>query len=380
MEIKWRHRQDRFTGRLAGSLLALALTAGLVAAAPGLDGAARAVNLEEECTLKVAPVDPSGSNQEMAADLAGAAVTVDLYKVADAQPVSGYDAYTYKFLEGYQELEDIYSSSPDNADWKKMAQKAAGYVKENQAAALEPVKSAAISGGYAQFGGLKSGLYLLIARGTDIKDYWTTVKQQGEEGDAEPAESIATLARSVKYEYTYSPEMISLPGKEGNTTAGSGEWLYHMEASLKPEQSLRYGSLEIVKTLRSYETKDPATFVFQVKGVLGEETVFDDMVSLTFTAEDGPGQKSVVLEDRIPVGAVVTVTEVYSGGIYDQISITPDPVTIEANNIVSVAFTNDYNETNRGGGSVTNRFNQSETGWHLQKVYDDGRVEEQGNE
>lgn len=332
-------------------------------------------------------MDPGNNNQEMVADLAGAAITVDLYKVADAQPVSGYDTYTYKFLDEYKDLEDIYKGDPNNAEWKKMAQEAASYVKKSQEAeapegTAQPVMSGAISNGYAEFGGLKSGLYLLIARGTDIEDYWTTVNQQGdvEEGEAEAAESIATIARSNRYVYTYSPEMISLPGKEGNTTAGNGEWLYNVTASLKPEQSVRYGSLEIVKTLLSYETKDPATFVFRVTGVLGEETVFDDMVSLTFTPEDIAGQKSVILEDRIPVGAVVTVTEEYSGGVYGQISVTPDPVTIEANNIVSVPFTNDYNETDRGGGSVTNSFNQSETGWRLQQIYDDGRVEEQGNE
>ena len=387
MEIKWRRRQTWFARRLTGSRLVFALTAGLVAVTPGLNGAAKAVNLEEDCSLRVAPVDPGNNNQEMVADLAGAAITVDLYKVADAQPVSGYDTYTYKFLDEYKDLESIYKGDPNNAEWKKMAQEAASYVKKSQEAeapegTAQPVMSGAISNGYAELGGLKCGLYLLIARGTDIEDYWTTVNQQGdvEEEDAEAAESIATIARSNKYVYTYSPEMISLPGKEGNTTAGNGEWLYNMTASLKPEQSVRYGSLEIVKTLLSYETKDPATFVFRVTGVLGEETVFDDMVSLTFTPEDIAGQKSVILEDRIPVGTVVTVTEEYSGGVYGQISVTPDPVTIEANNIVSVPFTNDYNETDRGGGSVTNSFNQSETGWRLQQIYDDGRVEEQGNE
>ena len=350
MEIKWRRRQTGLARRLTGSLLVFALTAGLVAVTPGLNGAAKAVNLEEDCSLRVAPVDPGNNNQEMVADLAGAAITVDLYKVADAQPVSGYDTYTYKFLDEYKDLESIYKGDPNNAEWKKMAQEAASYVKKSQEAeapegTAQPVMSGAISNGYAELGGLKSGLYLLIARGTDIEDYWTTVNQQGdvEEEDAEAAESIATIARSNKYVYTYSPEMISLPGKEGNTTAGNGEWLYNMTASLKPEQSVRYGSLEIVK-------------------------------------EDIAGQKSVILEDRIPVGTVVTVTEEYSGGVYGQISVTPDPVTIEANNIVSVPFTNDYNETDRGGGSVTNSFNQSETGWRLQQIYDDGRVEEQGNE
>ena len=150
--------------------------------------------------------------------------------------------------------------------------------------------------------------------------------------------------------------------------------------SLKPQQSRRYGSLEIVKTLLNYEVKDPATFIFDVEAVLGSETVFRDNVALTFDKGDETGKKSVVLKNRIPVGAEVKVTEVYSGSVYELTSSPTQTTVIEANNIVSVAFTNDYNETNRGGGSVTNSFKQSETGWSLQKIYDDGRVEEQGKE
>ncbi len=384
MEIKWKNRRSGFASRLTSSLLVFALTLGLIAVTPGLNGAVRAVNLEDDCSLKVAP---AGSNDlEMLADLTKANVIVDLYKVADAEPVSGYDTYTYSFYDEYEDLKGIYDADPNNAEWMQMAQKAAGYVRDNQANGLTPVASGKITdSGYAEISGLKSGLYLLIARGEDIEEYWTTVKQDSssEDGEesAEAVEGIATRAHSDRYEYTYSPQMISLPGKEGNNTAGNnGDWLYNMDASLKPQQSLRYGSLEIVKTLLNYEVKDPATFIFEVTAVLNGETVFRDNVSLTFDEGDETGQKRALLENRIPVGAEVTVEEVYSGAVYELTSSPTQTTIIEANNIVSVAFTNDYNETNHGGGSVTNSFNQSENGWHLQQIYDDGRVEEQGNE
>lgn len=371
MEIKWKNRRKGFSSRLTGSLLVFALTLGLVAVTPGLNGAARAVDLDENCSLKVSPVD--SGNTEMAADLADAKVVVDLYPVAEARPVSGYDTYTYEFLDGYKELADIYQEDADNADWKQMAQKAAAYVKEN---GVSPLKSEAVN---QPIGELKSGLYLLIARGSDIEDYWTAVKQtDGEQEEAVP-DSIATRAHSDRYEYVYSPELVSLPGKEGDNTAGNnGAWLYNLSVNLKPQQSLRYGSLEIVKTLLSYEVKDPATFIFEVTAVLGGDTVFRDNVSLTFAQGDSSNEKSVLLENRIPVGAEVTVEEVYSGAVYELTSSPTQTAVIEANDIVSVAFTNDYNETNRGGGSVTNHFNQTEDGWRLQQIYDDGTVVEQG--
>ena len=60
-----------------------------------------------------------------------------------------------------------------------------------------------------------------------------------------------------------------------------------MTVTLKPERSERYGSLEIVKTLQTYETKDPATCVLQVEATLGEgesaQKVYSDVVSLSFT-------------------------------------------------------------------------------------------------
>ena len=47
---------------------------------------------------------------------------------------------------------------------------------------------------------------------------------------------------------------------------------------------------------------------------MNDEVVYSNVESITFTAA---GQESVIL-DRIPAGAQVTVTEVYSGSSYGQ--------------------------------------------------------------
>ena len=68
-----------------------------------------------------------------------------------------------------------------------------------------------------------SGLYLAAARGNGIQDYITTL----EDG------KTATIAQSHAYTYTFTPALISLPGKEADengsiNTAGDGEWLYDL--------------------------------------------------------------------------------------------------------------------------------------------------------
>lgn len=358
MEIKCRSRRKGLGKCLICPLLAFTLVFGLVITTPGLDGEAEAVDFNHSCAVTVAPTDPK--NTEMAADLDTADVVIDLYKVADAVAVDGYDTYDFKFISGYEKLGEIYKGNPNNADWRKMAQSAARYALEN-GTKVQQGNGVAVK---TKIEGLDCGLYLMIARGSDIEkieDYTTEVKQ--EDGSM----NIATIAHSDKYVYTFAPELISLPSKQtqnadgttGNTTAGNGAWLYEMNVNMKPEQSSRYGSLEIVKTLQSYNYnaaaagRDPAKFVFQVEAELNGENVRSTVVSLSFTEA---GQKSAVV-DQIPVGAVCTVTEVYSGTTYhvvtDSVQTSPP---IEAVDIVSVEFVNDYNETNRGGGSVTNHF------------------------
>ena len=144
--------------------------------------------------------------------------------------------------------------------------------------------------------------------------------------------------------------------------------------------------LKVMRYGRTYEMGDPATFIFHITAKYnGKE--YKDVVSITFTPEDVEGQKSYLLEDKIPVGAEVIVEEVYHGGSdYEQVSISPANGTVtiapadEANpdNVVSVEFTNRYKDTDHGSGSVTNEFNHTENGWQLRQVYDDGTVVEHG--
>jgi hypothetical protein len=354
------------------SVIAFALAAAVVAVTPVISGSARAVNLDAECGLTVMkPQD--GELKEQLADIG---LAVDLYKIADAEAIKGSDGYKFKLLEPYESLslEDI-----DTAEAQvELEQAAASIAIGNQ---TPVVSGAAVD---EKITGLEAGLYLAVTRGaelTDTADYLTSVNKVM--ADNETVEtSIATVAYSDSQIFTFEPQLVSLPTKGADESTGiinpeniintsdSLEWNYEINTVLKAGVQPRYGSLKIVKSLLTYVKPengkaDPATFVFDVEAEVstgsGEgavlRNVYSNVVSLTFT---GAGEKELLI-DNIPIGAVVTVTEVYSGAAYKQVSADPEPVVIEANEIASVAFTNDYDGTTPGGGSITNHF-EYETG------------------
>lgn len=357
MEIKKNSRHRGSISRLICPLLAFALAVGLIVASPGPVGEAKAVDLETKCSLTVKP-----GGEEQLEDLKEANVVVDIYKVAKAVAAdNGQDTYYYQFLDGYEELGKDYAKNPDNELWKRMAQMAAGYVLKNETAAIS--KGAPVD---KIIEDLECGLYLVVARGADIEDYQTTVKDQ------DGIESIATIARSKSYEYTFAPELVSLPSKQEtaedgtqtNTTGGNGQWDYNMTITLKPERKDRAGSLEIVKNLATYDINDPAVFVFQVEAEIGGKNVYSDVVTMVFTEA---GQKKVVL-DKIPAGATVKVTEIYSGASYEVTSADEQTATINVADVASVIFDNDHSTTNHGGGGVNNHFTyDSVDGWQLEQ-------------
>lgn len=198
----------------------------------------------------------------------------------------------------------------------------------------------------------------------DAEEYTTTVKTES------GAENIATIANSKRYVYKFLPELISLPSKQVvdeagnpvNTTAGNGDWIYNMDATLKPERAPRFGSLEIVKGLATYDQSTPAVFVFRVEAMLDGENVYSNVVTISFTE---PGEQKVLIEKQIPVGAEVTVTEVYSGASYEITSAQEQNATIDAVDVASVTFTNDHSTTTHGGGGVNNHFYNNGDGWNL---------------
>lgn len=357
MEIKKNIRQNKGASPLLCAVLTVALVLGLIAVLPGPGRVARAVDVTgKNCSLTIAP-----GGGELSADLEKADVVVDIYKVADAVAIEGQDSYTFEFLKGYEALEESYKKNPDNAAWRRMAQTAAKYALQSG----EPLRKGNPVNKKVE--DLSCGLYLLIARGADIKDYQTTVKNE------DGTEDIVTIARSGSNSYTFAPELIALPSRQItdengnviNTTGGNSPWIYDMEATLKPSKEERLGSLEIVKNLLTYSVDDPAVFVFQVEAELDGKIVYSDIVTMTFTEA---GQKKVLLENKIPVGAQVKVTEVYSGASYKITSAKEQSVTIEAEKVVQVEFTNDHEPTNHGGGGVNNHFTyDAENGWQLEK-------------
>lgn len=352
MEIKKDSRHRGSVSRLICLLLAVVLAAGLIISlGPGRK--ALAVDFKQPCSLTV-----KSGGEELSEDLKKADIIVDIYEVARAVDAdNGQDTYRYEFLDGYKELEESMSQELNQEVWKRMAQTAAGYALEKGV----PAAAGRISENEL-FKDLECGLYLIIARGAGIDNYKTTVK--GQDG----SENIATVAHSASYEYIFLPELISLPSKQdenGNhTTAGNGEWEYDIDVTLKPGRNPRAGSLEIVKNLATYNVNDPAVFVFQIEAEKGGKNVYSDVVTMIFTEA---GQKKVVL-DKIPAGATVKVTEIYSGASYEVTSAAEQTVTVSATAVVSVEFDNDHSTTNHGGGGVNNHFTyDSEDGWQLEQ-------------
>lgn len=378
-------------GKWKNALLAAALTASVILALPVWNvGRAQAagtdpLDLTKERNLTV---------QHAIKDAEGLDVTVDLYKVASIdEKFKGYDAYKLNLIDAYNntEISEIFkkAQSPDaekgesaNALYKDMAQKVAGIALEQNENRPQPVNSKSFGEinnvKSAAFENLEPGMYLVIARGTDLtdlSDYVTKVGKEPEEGE-EDTRDIATIAYNNQYVYRYSPELIALPMRanadgtapsDGFNTADRTEWLYNVTVNLKAETLLRHASLEIIKNL----DKAPLTTdscVFEITAELNGKVLYHSFKSISFGPGDGL-QKKITLNSLIPVGSTVTVTEVESGASYeikegesaDRTFVaqkdTVDETTgaiITINN--RVEFNNERQDSGAGGGAITNNF------------------------
>ena len=333
--------------------MALILCTALILALGGVGGA-NAIDLEQNCSLTVLAGEAEG--------VENADVVVDLYRVAAAKAAEGQDSLTFQPEAPYEALTDALGDLENvtSQDYLTMAQEAAKITLES-GQTIAPAAQNVAAGEKVE--GLPAGLYLIVAHDGTETDYVTHVT------DEDGNEQIATEAYSKDSTYTYLPELISLPTKEASengavNTAGSGDWLFDVTANLKPEQSQRFGSLEIVKTLGTYVSEKPGSFIFQVEAYedeTKEKNVYSNVVTISF---DSAGQKSVLLENVIPIGAYVEVTEIYSGSVY---SLTGDPTqtaVISAEETASVTFHNDFDGSGNGGGGVNNRFDyDQDSGW-----------------
>ena len=369
-------RRSRAAGRKWQPVAILLAAVLMVLSVPFGSRSARAVDLDQNCSLKVNP-----GNSIVADDIATANVVIDLYRVADAVPVKGYDTYDWKLNEPFSAI--TIDKEIDGEGWKKVAQQAADIVLGSAPAGKTEWDPSASTGAIDSslkvldndptqpITGLPAGLYLIIARGSNITEYAGTVTDE-----ATGTTGTVTIAKSRGFKYSFSPELVSMPTKAADETTGiintanPGPWVYDAEVTLKPLQEVNLGPLKIIKNLKDYAQrektsdgqsrtiKDPATFIFKVV-VYEDETkakvIFQDYVSIVFDAYE--------------------VTEEYSGRVY-----TIEPGTKEATIVAegeedapaTVEFTNSYTDKEPGGGSVTNRFSYGEKdGWTLTKVKDD---------
>lgn len=381
----------RFACMAAATLALCLLTAASLASAaqPSLD-------LSRGSSLKVtAALDDAGA----IIDYGG--IQVDAYLVANAEPTQGYDTYTYAALEDgpFANLDVAGLNEAMTSGDAAATQASQDFSQAALTAALDDLRSdaptladapsvsmSATSGGdiscEATFAPLPSGLYLLVAHGTTANgtalsaDDYATQLDDG---------TTATVAYSALNECTFKPVLVSLPTREASPgealgTASGTDWLYNASALLKPQVSPRMGSLEIVKGLDRFETDgtgvdSAATFVFSVLATdVNGEKVYDDVVSLTFNQ---PGTKSVLIENKIPVGSTVTVTEVYSGASYTVVGASEGTAVIEADKVARVTFANTNSNTKVHGGAVTNSFTYEQDengkdGWTLSPTYSHG--------
>lgn len=378
--------------------LVLVLCMTLALSFPGR--ATEAVDLGRNCSLTVAPGSFGG--EYLSEDLMKANIVIDLYQVAaaDENKANGvvYDGYGYRLLEPYGNEDAGLQIGEDmtNEDWREQAQRAARIAfdmtgqEEFGGNVQDPVRDGAAVNG--RIGDLDPGLYLLIARWSgddqgevgyrDVEKYVSAVR------DEEDGYKIVTTANSEECVYAFEPQLVSLPGKELYTeggASGSESWVYDMSVVLKPEVDVRYGSLQIVKKLSEYENSGPATFVFEVVArwedhIHGDGAMREwrDVVSIDFTQAESKFR----LIEKLPVGATVTVTEIYSGSAYQPEEedggnpFVQTAVIERADQLFEVSFTNSYNERHTGGHGITNHFaySEAEDRWIWTSVHADGTL------
>lgn len=326
---------------LSACALALAVTiSGLTL--PGAYAANAVDTGKTDCSIEFnlsKNVYGSGENATDFAELSTLPIQVKLYKVATITETGAYNAVT-----GFEELNlDSISNETSAADWEEKAVKAKEVIEKNT---TSPTATAVLNGGTGKAEGLATGMYLIV-----------------------PQE-----VQSPYYTYSFKENLISLPNNY-YYTSGSDAWVYKLTGTnavgLKPDRQERKGSLEIIKTLESYnETSGGATFVFNVEVKKLDGTVTNNVYKIAF---DGKGSSSRVIEN-LPAGATVTVTEVYSGANYSLTSANYQKTVIIADETVSVSFTNAHNGGQNCGSGIENHFynNEGTTDWNNDLVAEGG--------
>ncbi len=339
--------------------------------------------------INLVPSDKAEKEPDYAKNNVDAKIQADLYLVAPAVKDEQYDTYHYEFVDyapirmiHAKVFEERLADDPDPEKQNKpetMLEKFTPLAHDFADALLSddniivPVSSEPTDGATSiTVKNLDPGLYMLVLRGSELErktndeenSYVTEMTKLDASGN--PVEKfIATRAFSADYEFIFEPQMITVPtrvddaGNQQYNTAYGTKWTNELNIVAKPDWKPRYGDLRITKTLNGHFGTKPAMFVFNVEAELNDKTVFSDVITLKFTED---GIKSATLVKRIPVGAKVTVTEVYSSSykqngtvIYtldeNAIEAGKDP-TVAIDKMLTASFVNGPGENPPGDGIV----------------------------
>ena len=353
-------RKKRWRNRKGAGLLALALALGLALSGTGAleSRAAIAVDTERKGNLKVNADElyslAEGALEYEEGTLAGtdtadldkmqAKVKINLYQVAEMDASGKYTLLNE--FKGVKGLEiDTISDETNAMQWSAFADAAKSAVVDEKGVWV--TDSSSIKSFVAQkettdtnhsviFENLAVGLYLV------------------------GAEQVVT----DNYVYDFTPYLVSVPNNRFYGT-GDDSWIYNVEMGLKAEQTPRYGNLQIQKVVESLSAMpgSAATFVYQldIKTPKGEQEQRIEAVTIN---KEGTEYATVT---NIPAGSTVTVSEIYSGAGYEQISgPSPETVQIIANDdyvsegetakVASVSFVNAPDGTTTGGYGIRNNF------------------------
>ena len=327
-----------------------------------------------DCELTVYPC---GEGASVETDIRSAEMTLDLYLIAAAKPVSGADSYDYSLAEAYSSLAELLEEARtmEHRDkWNEFAQRAAAIIKESSGSEtpitpfLTAVKAAgAVSAVIAGTSDspFRAGLYLLVPH-TDASDYWREEQHGGEK-------LLLSETYSKLYRYLYEPQLVSMPFKRESiptdtpvTTLETGGWYYGLKVYMKPQQ-VAYADLWIEKTLRDYHVNSNAIFVFQVDAVLDGRNIYSKAFSVLFSADVVDGVRYTVAKN-VPIGATVTVAETYQGSscvpvgqtvVYTGV-MTENGLNVGGNLYQPVRFVNEGSGSN-GGGGIENTYTYQES-------------------
>lgn len=319
------------------------------------------IDLSTPCELTVYPCG-EGSFES---DLNSATITLDLYQIATAVAVTGADTYDYSLAEAYSSLSELLEAArtmEHREEWNVFAQRAAAIIKESSGSgtAITPFLTATKAAGEdstviagTSDSPFRAGLYLLVPH-TDSSNYW---KQDA------ATDPLLSWVYSELFDYYYTPQLVSLPYKreaiptttEPVMTSDAGGWYYGLNVYMKPEQEA-YADLWIKKTLTDYHVKSNAIFVFQVDAVRDNVNIYSKAFSVLFSADVVSGVKYTVAKS-IPVGATVTVKEIYQGSSCTPVGqieytgiMTRGGLKVDETLYQPVPFENKGSGSNGGGG------------------------------